>query len=350
MAKRIIVSIVSSQTVPNYLFIKEFMDEADIFLFISTRQMEDLHKTDIIYKTAGISKKQVRKILIDENELYLAKEKLDKLGWKNANHNFFVNITGGTKLMSNAVYEYFKKLNSRFFYIPFGPNNYKEIFEEKPALSYEFEFEITVDEYLKIHGIRHEYMPPIMSRFQANEIYRDARSTRFSIEEFPKRKLNKFYDGKVDLHLMTKWYEEYIYYRIKEVLKLNDQQIATGVKLFDVELEKETPFYSNDNEIDILFINKNNAYIVEVKYSIGKSRVNTTALNSYIFKLAAINKRFGIKARSAIFTHADFSTLNNNAIKNIRRRCQIAEVEFPFDRTVIDNENEFQNSLAHFIN
>lgn len=134
MPRRIIVSIVSEQTLPNYLFIKQFQDKVDKFIFISTDEMEKRNKTKNIIETAGIKESRIDKILVDENALYKAVAQLDKLNLFN-DDSYYVNITGGTKLMAIAVWNYFKRFShARFFYVPIGKNTYKEVFKDRDAV------------------------------------------------------------------------------------------------------------------------------------------------------------------------------------------------------------------------
>ena len=348
MKNKILVSIVSEQTLPNYLFIKEFQKEIDVFLFISTQEMEQKNKTTLIYETAGIVKNNIRKILINEDELYLVKNKLHKLGWQNKNNEYFVNITGGTKLMSNAVYEYFKQYNSRFFYLPIGKNIYKEVYDNKKAESFSIKYNISVKEYLKIYGIRFEKEDNIYTEEQCNELLKDVRATQYDINKFPKNKIKKFNLSHLNKQIHTKWFEEFLYYKIKKILNLNKDKIATGIKLFEIKNEKEHKNYNNDNELDLFFIYKNNPYLIEAKFSVGKN-INATVLNNYIFKLSSINKRFGLRAKATLMTLADFNVRSVTFKENLNIRSKIANVYFPFDRNNLLNDKVFKISLKQFL-
>jgi hypothetical protein len=179
----ILVNIVSDQTIPNFLFIKEFQNVADKFLFISTKEMELKNKSLCLYETAGIDKNKVKIVRIHEDELYLTKKKIDQSGWLEASHQFLVNITGGTKLMSNVVYEYFKYYQSRFFYLPAGKNVMKEIFDDKPSISHPICYRVSVKEFLTLHNILYEEKDAVLSEAQSEKIYREYKKNRF--QKFP---------------------------------------------------------------------------------------------------------------------------------------------------------------------
>jgi hypothetical protein len=345
----IIVSIISDQTLPNYLFIKEFEKFGDRFLFLSTEEMEKKNKTKAIFETAGIEKSKIRKVLINEDELFKVKKRLDKLDWHGDENHYFVNITGGTKLMSNAVYEYFKQFNSRFFYLPIGRNTVKEIFDDKPASSEKINYEISVSEYLSIYGIDHLSENPTFTEDQVNDIFNDVKSSGYSLDNFPKKKLIRLGIKTGNKQVYTKWFEEFLYYKIKHQLNINDPLICTGLKLF--KQQKEVGDFkprNNDNEIDVFFVHNNNAFIIEAKFSLGKN-TNTTALNNALYKLSAVNKRFGINAKATLMTLADFNMRSDIFKESLRKRCVLIQVHEPFDRTKVIGKELFKEELSRFV-
>lgn len=108
----ILVSIISEQIIPNYLLIKELHKELqsqiDRYLFISSAKMEEQNKTNILCEVAGIDKNQRIKTLVVEDLLNSILVKLSKLNLP-ADATYYVNITGGTKIMSLAVWRFFAK-------------------------------------------------------------------------------------------------------------------------------------------------------------------------------------------------------------------------------------------------
>jgi len=334
-----LVSIISEQTVPNYLFIKEFQHQVDRFIFISTEQMENKNKTELICTTALIEKSKRIKVLVSDNLLHEVQERLKKLNF-NREDQFLVNLTGGTKMMSIAVWRFFHHYhNVRFFYVPIQSNTYIEVFDDKPSETKPFTYRISIDEYLRIYGIRYERSNLVFNEDLVNDVFEDVKWWQFDINKFPKNKLkrNNIPNNLQQIH--TKWFEEYVYYRIKKELILYENEIATGIKLFDLKQEKEIKYYQNDNEIDVIFTYNNKPYIIECKFSVGKGKPNTQVLGQYIYKLSSLNKRFGLSARSTIFTLSDFNNLPDNALDNLKRRCEIAGVYYPlFDREKINSE------------
>ncbi|MCX7986297.1 MAG: hypothetical protein N2662_05110, partial [Bacteroidales bacterium] len=91
----------------------------------------------------------------------------------------------------------------------------------------------------------------------------------------------------------------------------------------------------------------NRPFLVECKFSLGREHINLANLTNHIYKLAAINKRFGISAKSAIFTLSDLTSLSENARKGLVRRLAISGVSKIFDRNLINNN--FASHLKEFL-
>lgn len=345
MAK-ILVNIVSDQTIPNFLFIKEFQNVADNFLFISTKEMEQQYKTLTIYETAGIDQHKVKIVRIHEDELYLALNKLEQSGWLTESHQFLVNITGGTKLMSNVVYACFKSFQSRFFYLPAGKNVIKEIFDNKPSIAQTIRYHISVKEFLTLHNILYKEKDSVLSGSQSEKIYWQYKKNRF--QKFPYGTFKS--DVVKGQQKPGLWFEEFLCYKIKQTLHLPDAAVKQGIKLFHKQPERNFSDNLTDNEVDLVFVVNNNIFIVEAKVSIGKVKINTSALTHYLYKLAAINKRFGLRATALFVTFANLSRLSDDAQRNLENRCKVLNLPLPIDRNDFVDPNRLKlklTSLTH---
>jgi len=344
-----LVSIISEQAAPNFLFIKEFYDKVDKFLFVSTEQMEKKNKTNLLCETLNVDKEKRIKTLITDEYYYQNIEKLKKLNLS-PDDTYLVNLTGGTKMMSITIWQFFNTFkNVRFFYVPLGKNYYNELFNDKPVIQRDFKTCITCKEYLNIYGIRYEESNIFLNKQLANDIFNDVKAGNFDLDKFPKKKLKDNAIEHTNVQLRTRWFEEYVYYRIKKELQLSDEYIITGAKLFEINEEKQSKsFYQNDNEVDVFFIYNNRPYIIECKFSIGKEKINYTNINSILYKLSAINKRFGISAKATIFTLSDLSTIPQNASEGLHRRATITNIYNPFfDRNTF--LNNFDQELLSFV-
>ncbi len=156
MKPSVLVSLVSEQTVPNYLSIKTF-HEADYYFFISTQLMEDSvkgNRREWLIHAAGIDMGKTNMILVNPELKEDVYQKLSEIPWKDEFSRIIVNITGGTKMMSLASYEFFKNLTPEIWYIPINSNDYHRVDDSsvKKTVSYR----MSVEEYLACCGIRKE--------------------------------------------------------------------------------------------------------------------------------------------------------------------------------------------------
>ena len=160
MCSNVLVSLVSDHTIPNVLFISEMERERKdirLYLFVSTDRMEKKGKTNSIihgsYPGNSEIKKDVIKVIEDSIEDInskleeFAKEKL------NDGDNLIVNLTGGTKIMSIGVYNFFKERKSTIFYLPIGKNIYKQIFPSLKQREHKLNFRISLKDYFISYGI-----------------------------------------------------------------------------------------------------------------------------------------------------------------------------------------------------
>ncbi|MDK2908451.1 MAG: hypothetical protein PWR20_18 [Bacteroidales bacterium] len=345
-----LVSIISEQALPNYLFIKELEKEIDKYIFISTKEMEENKKTEKIFMTVGIDPNKKNKILVEEDTLAdiigrMSKLKLDE------NDTFYINLTGGTKIMSIAVWNFFHRFNNKkYYYVPIGKNSYNEIFIDKPAQIHPFTYSLSCEEYLKIYGINFEQEKFLFDREKALILYERVKAKNFMQQNIPQLRVNdlglKYTNQKTKEQIITKWFEEYLYYKIKEELKLEKNAIKKGIKLFNTNTAELVS--QNDNEIDIFFMYKNNPYIVEAKFSLGNREINSTYLYNHLYKVASVNKRFGLRARSTLMTLADFTTRGQGFKESLEKRSYLLGTFIPFDRNDIINKDAFRNKLIQF--
>jgi hypothetical protein len=342
-----LISIVSEQPVPNYLLIKELKD-IDKYIFISTTEMERREISKNIYTTAQIPKEKRTEIVASNESLSEIKKRLNKLNL-NSENEYYVNITGGTKIMSIAIWEYFRQFPfHKFYYFPINKNSFKEIKNDK-EIENTINYNLSVKEYLNLYGIDFIQDEIIFNNEQVMDIFKEVESTNFIIDDFPKNKLEELGISNYNYqNIHTKWFEEYIYYKIKKSLNIPDESIKTGIKIYFLDSNRNANYLQNDNEIDVFFIYKNTPFIVEVKFSIGIKKINIQSIYNYLYKLSSINNYFGLRAKSVLMTLSTFENNGQNFIDNLRRKCQLLNVYFPFDRNKIISDDIFNNELKNF--
>ncbi len=102
MKKQVLVSIISKQTIPNYLFIKDRQEQDDEMLFIATQEMKN--EADWLIQTLKCTEEEKQVILLEKNQ----EEKWNEMTAAIAEHissdkHYVVNLTGGTKYMTLAA-------------------------------------------------------------------------------------------------------------------------------------------------------------------------------------------------------------------------------------------------------
>lgn len=322
----ILVSLVSEQTIPNVLFVKE-MSYIDFYYFISTEEMEKKNKTFDIIATSNI--KSYKILTISEDDNIKIEKKLSEIEF-NDSDKIFINITCGTKIMSMVVYEYYKSKGiGEIFYLPIKKNKIIKLFPYTQIKERNIDVKLSLKEYLSSYGIKMSGDPNILlekeysklefifynfkdSKFFDNfkNVLNDLRNYRNdkkikkinienrkdinnflvelnykNIKELDKDKLEFFTGG---------WFEEYIYLLIKNKLNLNNSDIAVNISIFRGD--------NVQNEIDVFFIFNNTLYVVECKTVMYDSLTERDITTDTLYKLSSINKDFGLDVKSYIVT------------------------------------------------
>jgi Domain of unknown function (DUF1887) len=331
----ILVTLVSDQALPNVQYIKEFQP-SDGYLFISTLKMEEKKQTQHILDACCLERATVRQIIVNEEsfsdiQAQLAVVLEDPLFV--AATQIIVNCTLGTKVMSIALFDYFKNNDkARILYSPIGTNKYRSITGAKEEQL--FRQKITIEEYLKSYGIGlnrqgsttysfdytkqffdqflhftpadfkeldflrgHESSSPtgklkiIKGRDKGIKNIDDRPSLRSFLQKITFISLHdNDLSSKEVKYITGGWFEEWTYFKIKEALDLENTQIAIGLE------SRNTA----DNDLDVVFIWKNDIYIIECKTLLGKDLQQST-----LYKSGALVDKFGRAAKSYLFTLSD---------------------------------------------
>ena len=323
MAKTL-VNIISEQTVPNYLFIREVFEIGDGLLFISSKKMKD--RIDWLVDTLGWANCQIDTIIFnhdgDEEKWDLMHESVSK--HLSSDKVYFVNLTGGTKYMALATQSIFGKFNAKFFYIPYPKN---QILDITNSQTIDIQYRVGVNEYFRLCGqnVRcsgeivgtPEYTASFLGRFlgdfkgqqfQVIDKLRAYREAKKGIdvalveqkEDEPKKPqivdLSTFLSSisfqsteqlnKSEIQYLTGgWFEEYVYNYINDYIHPND--ILIGVKV-----------ESTNNDLDVVFTLGNKLYVIECKTGVERKGM----LNEIVYKASALKSSlFALSARSYIF-------------------------------------------------
>lgn len=338
LMKTILVSLISEQTIPNLLLIKEMEGNYEGQVFISTEQMEEEGRSCWIENAAGIEVNTIPRIIVNENNWRDIENKLRQYNWPR-DVVFCINLTGGTKIMSLVIYEYFAFHGNQIVYIPIGKNVIEEIYPVKQKLLKVITTRLNPLQYLTAYGVRLNKKESTQKTYvELKQILKLYKSRGYDInliiEEYPPEWKNYFTGG---------WFEEYLYYRIKSELNLSEEYINLGVELMhfnQVQVDK------SDQEIDLIFTFENELYLIEAKVSLGINKLKTEVLHQYIFKLSAINKNFGLRSHPFLVTLADLNSRNDFFRADVFRKSKILGIRKIIDRNLLaDNEFSFKQIL-----
>ncbi len=359
MDKTVLVSIVSDHTIPNILAIDQF--KPDFLLFISTAEMENKNKTQAILNTLhklGLDyRDKYRTGIVKEDSLLDCERKIDEIVEGMEDYKFIVNLTGGTKIMSIAAYEYFKDFDSKMIYIPFPKNEFITPFPKRaPGKPTPLNTRLKVIEYLTAYGLRvtnekklinykneslsrrqltkwiamnYEKLKNLLIWFSGNlRKYRDDRKHLLKgkfeganrIENELLKKMSFEYKKDIISKELTRseirfltggWLEEYCFNELNELHAeglVND--LVLGLKLKSRD--------GTNNEFDVMFTKDNSLYFIECK-SLDQVEDRKTEI---LYKIGALQKEFGLKIKSFLVTTSTAIFKNGDIRPSLKARAE----------------------------
>lgn len=305
--KATIVSIASDQTIPNVLFLKQFREQATDCVFVTTEKMK---KKKVVLNTCiavGIDYATVKEIEVVETSMTNMETVLQKHFPYN-DSTYLVNMTGGTKLMSLAVYNFFKEKKSLIYYKDVSENFFRQIYpdnEQILAVS-----ELSVEEFLQAYGAdretikkgetpeHSEIVEKLYERIMEKNITKPAMRKEIFESICNEKGMNI---SKEKNYFSGVWFEEYVYSRIQGLLKIEDPMISINVKL-----RKNNEL--SENEYDVMFVYKNTLYVVECKSgSVQSFNSGKNSFQSIVYKITALKQNFGLVPKMFLAVNADLS-------------------------------------------
>lgn len=402
--RQLIVTLISDQTLPNVLMIKEYATEQTDYAFVSTKTMNDngipqriqnackLKAIQYTYEVDENSQPDViNKLSADRGEL----EKYD---------NIIVNLTGGTKAMSLAVFSFFENMsNAKLLYKP--THNYFINFRTNEKI--EIHTQLTIDEYLTAYGITSQRETPSgISTEQTDIVYQNfinIKNLNDFVNEFlflrekrgAKRENNKKITAEEYSHvepfinalqyqptihnqlnkseiiyLTGGWFEEWVKQHIEKELNLSSDYISGGIK---INSDNPRSKWKNDikaiigqepnkdevpNEIDVVIMFENTLYTIECKSSLISSEVDSNGqlvdkniLNETIFKSDSLQQLFGLRPKTIIMTLTDIKAEIEKApnqkgrFENALKRANLSNIKVVDLQQILNNENSIFNII-----
>ncbi|HQJ72868.1 MAG TPA: DUF1887 family CARF protein [Spirochaetota bacterium] len=298
--RRTMVSLVSDQTQPNVLMIREFMvirkTEFDRYIFVTTEKMENKGKTASIMEVCGIPGDIAVRVLVQEDSIASVIEGLAALKYDDDEESI-VNITCGTKMMSIGAFQFFRDRRSEVYYLPLNANILKKIHPLVRESDAEIQYRLDLREYLVSHGT------PIITFDKKNKTVGDFPMAGCMFRAFIGEKFNDAVmrrlrarrndrngvaigdlpglDGLLNnigyrvppggvlsrdetRYITGGWFEEYVYWLVRDHGKIGDDYI--GINL-------ESKKGGEKNEFDVMFTFDNRLVMVECKTGLTDSRL-----------------------------------------------------------------------------
>ena len=335
--RKILVSLVGEQTVPNILTALHY--KPDILWFITTARMVKEQRAECIEnalksRNSFSQVREIEKIIVDQDSLTDCIDKIeDHVGKVRGEVEYLVNLTGGNKVMALAAYEVFREMGERVSidYVPLGKNEIVRIFPRKKPLNvYEIKERLNLEEYLYGYGFivqnKSNLEKSKNSAFAQKEIsqwifmnyeqlkgilgllYRFLGRTRDyrkyllteSLEKDPQsierdflkkfgfeirgRSISKDLTKDEIVYLTGGWFEEHIFNEVYSLVQegiLNDAMI--GVKI--------ESFSRTSNDLDVAFMKDNGFFHIECKTLGNEDEQNI--IRDELYKKGAVSALLG---------------------------------------------------------
>lgn len=340
MSKTIVNIIDKSNPLPAYLFTKEYYEDGDELLFISSE--EEANSIQILTQQLEVDTTLVKSIIVQrfqdkflyEHICRTIKNQLD------SDKQYYLNLAGGNRYMTLSVQHVFEEYDTLFFYTQTRENLIvKTIFDhsiyDDDDEVYPIRHRMSLKEYFGLYGLQSDVDQPrkmvketafsqhlftMFSQslfgqgdYQVMDILREKyRNWKFIVisevenphKEFmtPIPNLSKFLDyigfvperkGSLQSHeieyLTGGWFEEYVFALIKGVLHPDD--IAMGVHI-------SNGIIKHNNELDVCFMKGNKLFVIECKTGVSSE----SFFNEIVYKVCALKEVLLGTSNSYIFS------------------------------------------------
>lgn len=380
--KTLVNIITDDNPIPAYLFIKEMYKAGDRIMYISAKDTED--DLEWLATIDGVAAEQIDEIVLKNDIDEFKYERICRAVKKHLKTgiHYCVNLAGGTRYMALAVRQVFEAFDSEFYYVNLEDNTiikstYNDSIYDDDDFFYPIKHRMNTAEYLTANNLLNDIskfphtptFPFIMAEnifqlyskrlFSENDKdiiealrvnYRN-RNEGVPIEEIenPSRdnckpfpnirkflsmismqyKHNRLFSNQIDW-ITGGWFEEYVYYKVKEILHPDDIQMGVRFARKGVK---------HDNELDVVFMKNNGLYVIECKTGVATEHL----FNEIVYKACALREALlGVSCYSYIFS------LKNDKDGSLKRVAQNMGVTF-VDYAVITNPEKLQHVLKGMV-
>ncbi len=292
------INLIGDRIAPNLRFIKEFREEVDHYIFLSTPELQHKAKTKTYIKAHRLAQDKITTLVAHPYDIDELKQVWQSITIK-PKDTYLVNITGGTRTMALVTLNFFSQFsNARVYFIPAGKGYYQEVYPNFSSDTIEFKNQLSLEEYITGFGqeiVEMSTAPtrPIERALKLMEKYTAAHGR---VKHIPQLKKAQSQPTAADRQYYSGgWFEEYVFWKIKAYFHLSDDQIA-----FQMKIKNKKAL----NEYDVVFLLHDTIFILECKAYFGKINL-ASKVQKALYKLGALDDEFGAKAKSVFFTTYD---------------------------------------------
>lgn len=385
MVKTIVNIITEDNPIPGYLFIKEMYEEGDRLMYISAKDTED--DLDLLAEIDGVPSDIIEEVVLKNDMDEITYERICrtvKSHLKQGTH-YCVNLAGGTRYMALAVQQVFEDYDSEFFYTDVEDNiiiksKFDDNIYDNDDCHFPIKYRMSLSEYLSAHEIKsnlHKVLKHQPSKdretalsffdlFSQNLLSRrdwdilenlrhnyrgKYKYVTFDMMRHPQgsdvdpiddiavflKRMNFVPDhtdslSKSDLDYLTGgWFEEYVYYLIKDTVSPQDISLNVTIHFDNVKRQ---------NELDVIFMIDNKLHVIECK-----TGVATVAMfNEIVYKACALKEALlGVSCKSYIF-----SLKQDSEGDDLQRIATNLGIDF-WDRDVLTNNRLLCEKIRYTI-
>ncbi len=320
-----LVCILDEDLTLNYLFVRELFEAGDSLIVITQQRFAALvERFEKLLPQVG----KVQSIVLEsdgDEDFWDIICRTVRGALPSEERDYWVNLSGGSRLMSIAVQQVMATQGAKFFFMPHDRNAiiHSKIDDDNEVsddILCHITHSMSIAEYFKVNGVICNRKEPLLSEeytqhffdiFTGNHLsggdydtlehLRDERDRGVQLSDvkgldkflnfinFPQGVSGKLTPKEVQ-YLTGNWFEEYIYHAIKSVFEPDD--IAIGVDIQRSGSEQH-------NDLDVVFTYRNRLYAIECKTGVGKSAL----YHQIVYKACALKEALlGLRSNSYIFS------------------------------------------------
>jgi hypothetical protein len=319
-----LVSLISEQTLPNVLFIKQ-MGPVDRYVFLSTARMEEEGRSDWVIQACGLPTSRCDVVLVDPQDALLTMQELEELRLEDVD-TYRVNLTGGTKMMALAAYAFFTRMEAKveIYYLPINSPKTIRIYPDQEEQT--LNAKVNLMEYLSAYGVQvleqgyfsNTWVP------RAERIFRHVTGLEVSSDLkgiFPEAN-QQFSDPLDKAFYSGGWLEIWLHERVKQVFSLDRNEIDINLKLNKSGNPKDL-----FNEYDLMYLRNNHLYVGECKFYPAGIK-NKSKINVDLYKLGNLRSQMGLYARPFVVI-GSLEPIQRSLKEKLSEHCRELKIKEP---------------------